>query len=89
MPLATIAPVDLAVDEGKTVSPASIEAENLAIRTSAKRRNLQLIRLEQLQNFVTIDGMHPKPSEEGYQAWDDAIIAGLKKAIGCDASAVR
>jgi lysophospholipase L1-like esterase len=80
--LATIAPVDLAVGEGKNIRPASIDAANLAILAAAKLRNLQSIRLDQLQNVGTVDGVHL--SADGYPAWDDAIMTGFKTALNCD-----
>lgn len=79
--LATTAPIDPKGSDGSRVSLPTMVAVNSTIRDIAKAKSTTLIELGNLEGFETRDGIHP--TQKAKNVWRDAIMAGIKQALGC------
>jgi len=79
--LATTAPIDPNGSDGSRVNLPLMTAINSDIRDIARTKSATLIELGSLEGFETRDGIHPTGAAK--TAWREAIIAGIKPALGC------
>ena len=79
--LATLAPVDLSGSNGKIIDPDKYKTVDAMIRSTALERHLPLIELGNIENFQTVDGVHP--TNDSYVKWKAPMIEAIRKEV-CD-----
>jgi hypothetical protein len=85
--LATLAPVDTDLPFAKRLNPSSIRAIDATIMEIAASRQAPVIALGAIVGLETRDGIHPTDST--YHLWTAVIIAGIERALKCDAASSR
>lgn len=81
--LATLAPTDSSMEDGKRYDAAALRSIDDLIRAMAAAKSAALIDLAALK-LETRDGLHPTIA--GYPVWVDAVVTGIENAMRCRAS---
>jgi lysophospholipase L1-like esterase len=77
--LATLAPIDFSGSDGKNISPMFAKVIDDAVRASASDKGLPLIDLGSLQEYATIDGLHP--ALNSYTSWIATVLGGIRSIL--------
>ena len=81
--LATLAPVDTSLPLAKRLNPSTIRSIDATIMEIAASRGAPIIDLGAIVGLETRDGIHPADST--YHLWIAVIVAGIERALKCDA----
>jgi lysophospholipase L1-like esterase len=85
--LATLAPVDTNLPLAKRLNPSTIRSIDATITEIAASRQAPIIALHAIAGLRTRDGIHPTDST--YHLWIAVIVAGIERALKCDATSSR
>jgi lysophospholipase L1-like esterase len=85
--LATLAPVDTSLPFAKMLDPSAIKSIDATIVEIAASRQAPIIDLGAIVGLRTRDGIHPTDST--YHLWVTVIVAGIERALKCDAASSR
>jgi hypothetical protein len=85
--LATLAPVDTDLPFAKRLNPSTVISIDATIMDIAASRQAPIIALDAIVGLGTRDGIHP--TDRTYHLWTAVIIAGIERALKCDAASSR